>query len=105
MELLNNKLIQLPDCQILTNEEIRTILPNLSGNGLLIGTLTKGVFVYDGKIIKPWEVPVNEFLKKNQIFSARHIGDKYYAFGTIQDGLIITDLQGKVIQQINKKKG
>jgi ligand-binding sensor domain-containing protein/DNA-binding CsgD family transcriptional regulator len=105
MELVNGQLIQLSDCKSLTGEEIWTILPNPSGNGLLIGTLTNGVFIYDGKKIKPWEAPVNELLKKNQIFSARLIGDKYYAFGTIQDGLIITDLRGEIIQQINKKKG
>jgi ligand-binding sensor domain-containing protein/DNA-binding CsgD family transcriptional regulator len=104
-ELVNNKLVLLPGCESLKGEEIWSVLPFAGGEELLISTLTKGVFIYDGKLLREWKVPVNEYLKKNQIFSAILIQNQYYAFGTIQDGLVIVDSHGGIVQQINRKKG
>ena len=104
-ELVNGKLVQLQGCESLRGDEIWSILPFAGGDQLLIGTLTKGVFIYNGKQLSEWKVPVNDYLKKNQIFSALLIKNKYYAFGTIQDGLVIVDSHGRIIQQINRKKG
>jgi len=104
-ELVRGKLVPMPECQELNGEEIWSILPFGGGDELLISTLTKGVFIYkDGKLDE-WKVPVNEFLKKNQIFSAILLKDQYYAFGTIQDGVIIINARGEIIQHINRKKG
>ena len=104
-ELVSNKLVLLPGCESLKGEEIWSVLPFAGGEELLISTLTKGVFIYDGKLLREWKVPVNEYLKKNQIFSAILIQNQYYAFGTIQDGLVIVDSHGGIVQQINRKKG
>ncbi len=104
-ELVNGQLMPLAGCEELKGEEIWSVLPYPGGDELLISTLTRGVFLYHGGQLKGWNVSVNEFLRKNQIFSAILLQDKFYAFGTIQDGLIIVDLQGKIVQHINRKKG
>lgn len=104
-ELVNDKLVGLPGCESLKGEEIWALLPFAGGDELLIGTLSKGVFIYNGKQVSEWKVPVIEYLKKNQIFSGAIIQSQYYAFGTIQDGIIIVDSHGAIIQHINRKKG
>ena len=104
-ELVRGKLVPLTGCQSIKGEEIWSMLPYAGNDELLICTLTKGVFIYNGKQLVEWKVPVNEYLKKNQIFSAILIQDHYYAFGTIQDGIIITDSRGGIVQHINRKKG
>lgn len=104
-ELVNGQLARLPGCERLKGEEIWSVLPFAGGDELLIGTLSKGVFIYNGKQLSEWKVPVNEYLKKNQIFSGVILQKKYYAFGTIQDGIIIVDSHGATIQHINRKKG
>ena len=104
-ELIGTKLIELSGCQSLKGEEICTILPFSEGDELLICTLNKGIYTYNGKQQLEWKVPVNEFLKNNQIFSATLIQNSNYAFGTIHDGVIICDPQGVIVQMINKKKG
>jgi ligand-binding sensor domain-containing protein/DNA-binding CsgD family transcriptional regulator len=104
-ELEKGKLVGLPGCERLKGEEIWSLLPFAGGDELLIGSLTRGVFIYDGKKLSEWKVPVNDYLKKNQIFSALLIQNQYYAFGTIQDGLVIVDTHGEIVQQINRKKG
>ena len=104
-ELVRGKLVPLNGCQTLNGEEIWSILPYGSADELLISTLTKGVFIYKEGKLDEWKVPVNEYLKKNQIFSAILLQDHFYAFGTIQDGILITNARGEIIQQINRKKG
>ncbi|HZK94211.1 MAG TPA: triple tyrosine motif-containing protein [Prolixibacteraceae bacterium] len=104
-ELVKGKLVPLTGCQILNGEEIWSILPYSGVDELLITTLTKGVFIYKEGKLDEWKVPVNDYLKKNQVFSAILLQDHYYAFGTIQDGILITNARGEIIQQINRKKG
>lgn len=104
-ELISDKLVELPGCQILKGDEICAILPLADGDQLLICTLNKGLFTYNGKQLIEWRSPVNEYLKTNQIFSATLIQNRNYAFGTIQDGVIICDQQGEIVQMINRKKG
>jgi ligand-binding sensor domain-containing protein/DNA-binding CsgD family transcriptional regulator len=98
-------MIPLKGCEKLKGEEINSIMPYKGENALLICTLDKGLFLYDGNELKEWNVPVNEMLKSSQIFSATILQDKYYALGTIQDGVIIIDSDGNLIQHINQKKG
>jgi len=104
-ELVKGKLISLPGCQNIKGEEIWSVLPYAGGSELLICTLTKGVFLYNGKQLIAWNAPINDYLKKNQIFSAILIQNHYYVFGTIQDGVMITDEHGVIVQHINMKKG
>ncbi|MGQ8337387.1 triple tyrosine motif-containing protein [Sunxiuqinia sp. A32] len=89
---------------LLNNKEIWSILP-IYNNRVLIGTANNGVYIHNGESVTPWKGEANDFLINNQIFSATKFKDVYYAFGTIQNGLMITDETGKIIQHINKKKG
>ncbi len=105
MEYTNNNLISLLGCEKIRGEEVWSILPFNRGNNLMIFTLNKGIFIYDGRELKEWTAPVNKLLKQKQIFSAIVVQDKYYAIGSIQDGVIITDESGNIIQHINRQKG
>ena len=104
-ELENGKLVPLPGCQSLKGDEITSILPAASGDQLLIFTLKRGLFTYNGKQVAEWNVPVNEYLKRNQIFSTAPLQEQYYAVGTIQDGVIILNASGEIVQHINREKG
>ena len=83
---------------------IWTILP-LNDDQVIVGTTNKGLFRYDGEKFIPWDTPVNAFLKKYQLYSGAIVEKKYFAFGTIQNGLIISDTNGQVVFHINKEKG
>lgn len=104
MEYQQGQLVKIAGVESLRDYEIWSILP-LSGTKILIGTANHGVFVYDGSVLTPWENEANQFLKQNQIFSGCKVNQDYMAFGTIQNGLMITDESGKIIQHVNKKKG
>ena len=103
-ELINDKFRLVPSGEVLADIKIETILP-LDKNRFIIGTQDKGLYIFDGKTIKKWEIEANEFLKKNNIFTGALISDRFFAFGTIRNGLLIIDNTGKPIQFLNTNKG
>jgi DNA-binding CsgD family transcriptional regulator len=104
MQYREGKLKRIPDGNFFSGTEIWTILP-VNDEQVIIGTAKKGVFLYDGVKMTPWNTPVNALLKQYQIFSGTLIQNKYYVFGTIQNGLIISDRSGKIILEMNKMRG
>lgn len=74
-------------------------------NGLLVITKNSGLFKYNSGKVVPLENAVSGLLKKDQVFCSTQINNTYFAFGTILNGLYITDINGNIIQHVNRKKG
>lgn len=94
----------LKGSEIFSEKEIWSILP-LDAGRMLIGTLNDGVYVYNGVQFESWNNEANAFLKKNQIFSTVTLSNNAFAFGTIQNGVLITDNKGTILQHIDRRKG
>lgn len=103
-ELKGNQLEFVPQSDQLGKEGILSILPYKNG-GFLIGTSKNGLFVYDGKNFTPLNTPANNYLKTYQLNNGVSLLGKYYAYGTILNGLIIIDEDGRIVQKINKSSG
>jgi ligand-binding sensor domain-containing protein/DNA-binding CsgD family transcriptional regulator len=103
-ELLGSKLIPLNNSSPINPSEILSILPYKNGQ-LLIGTSKGGLFVYDGHQYTEFTSPANSFLKTYQLNNGSRLLNKYYAYGTILNGIIIIDESGKIIQRLNKSHG
>ncbi|MDX2135455.1 MAG: triple tyrosine motif-containing protein [Saprospiraceae bacterium] len=73
--------------------------------GLLMATKNSGLFLYQSGKLTPVQNDISTRLKKDQVFCATKINDAYFAFGTILNGLYITDPDGNIVQHINKQKG
>ncbi|MEI7982325.1 MAG: triple tyrosine motif-containing protein [Bacteroidota bacterium] len=93
-ELAGDSLNLLDTSGILRGTEVKAFLPFTNGT-YLIGTSSKGVFQYDGKTIRSWNVPANEALKKFQISNGIISGDKVI-FGTIVKGIFVLDFAGRI---------
>ena len=104
MQLREGKVRQLPLGSYFIGKSIGTILP-LNDDQIIVGTAKDGLYKFDGQKFTPWNKPVNDLLKENQIFSGSVIDKKYFAFGTIQNGLFVSDTSGRVIFHINKEHG
>ncbi|MXV53052.1 transcriptional regulator [Pedobacter sp. HMF7647] len=102
-ELHEGKLNLVANSSILGNTGILSVLP--FGNRYLIGTAKSGLFIYDGATVKPWKTQADQFLKTFQLNNGSVILGKYFAFGTILNGIIILDQNGRIVQQINKSSG
>ncbi|WP_316791437.1 two-component regulator propeller domain-containing protein [Pedobacter frigoris] len=103
-ELSGNKLVALKNSSAINPSAILTILP-YKNSGLLIGTSKDGLFLYDGQSFSSLNTPANAFLKTYQLNNGTRILNKYYAFGTILNGIIIIDEDGNTVQRINKSSG
>ncbi|MBC7566663.1 MAG: transcriptional regulator [Pedobacter sp.] len=103
-ELKATKLIPLNNTGNINPSQILSILPYKDGK-LLIGTSKGGLYVYDGQQYAIFNSPANTFLKTHQLNNGTRLLNKYYAYGTILDGIIIIDESGNIIQRINKSHG
>jgi AraC family transcriptional regulator, chitin signaling transcriptional activator len=73
--------------------------------GMVIVTRNSGLYIYSSGNLSPWTNTLSQNLKTDNVFSFEQINSTHMAFGTVQKGLYITDLEGKIIHQINKQKG
>jgi DNA-binding CsgD family transcriptional regulator len=103
-EYVNDELKPVPLADKLKDFNIWYMLP-YTGESSIIVTALNGLYIYDKKSIKPWDVKVSDKLKKSQVYSAKCLGNNYYVIGTVQDGVYIIDKQGNIIQHITKKQG
>ncbi|MFV8373529.1 triple tyrosine motif-containing protein [Flavobacterium sp. LB2P74] len=77
-------------------------LPN---NRILITTLNKGLFIYDGEKISSWETEANDFIKKNSSLGGVQMNETTIVLNSVSNGMIVCDTNGKIIQTINRAKG
>lgn len=103
MRFAMGKLFPLKGAESLRGKEVWGIIDD--EEHLLISTNSDGVFIYDGNSLKPWDTEINDFLKTNQIFCSYKTKSGLLAFGTIQNGLILTNIQGELIQHLNMSDG
>lgn len=104
LELRGRNLYKIEGSVIFTNGvEVWGMTP-LNEKDILISTQQNGLYIYDGYSIKKYNSNLNEVLIKNQIFSVQRIHDRII-WGTIQDGIYISDLKGRIILHLNKYKG
>ena len=104
MQYQEGKVRTVPGGDYFIGTQIWSILP-LNDDEVIIGTSSKGIFRYNGRKVIPWSSKINEQLKKYQLYSAKKLKNNYFAFGTIQNGLIVTDTAGNLIFEMNKERG
>nr|MBC7611905.1 transcriptional regulator [Pseudopedobacter sp.] len=103
-ELKGNKLEFIDESAKAGVIGVLSILP-YGDHSYLIGTAKNGLFLYDGIKFTRWNSEANDFLKRYQLNNGTKIFDKYYAYGTILNGVVILDEQGDIIQHIDKLSG
>jgi len=74
-------------------------------NQLLIGTQYNGFYTFQDGKAKVWDTQANQFVQKNTLFDGTTLNNNQFAFGTVMNGLIITDEQGKIKLTLNKQNG
>ncbi len=104
MQYREGKVRKVPGGDYFIGTQIWSILP-LNDDEVIIGTNNNGIFRYNGRKVIPWGSKINEQLKKYQLYSAKKLKNNYFAFGTIQNGLIVTDTAGNLIIEMNKERG
>ncbi|RFS20002.1 hypothetical protein DVR12_19950 [Chitinophaga silvatica] len=103
-EFKNNSLVLIPGSEVMKDVSIAGILPYAPGK-MLICTTKNGLFIFDGHNFTPFISPASDFLSKNEANRCIRINENTFVFGTILNGIIITDGNGLIKKQINQRTG
>ncbi|MDR2056945.1 MAG: hypothetical protein LBP83_01425 [Dysgonamonadaceae bacterium] len=95
--------ISLPGGELLKDKKVCSILP-VNEQDILFVTVLHGMFLYNGKNIKPYHTDIDNFLYENHIFCAE-INDSKLALGTIRNGVVIKDLHTNETIFVNVNSG
>ena len=85
-------------------EEVRCILA-LNSDEYLVGTFNNGIFLLSNNTLIPWEPALNKELSDNILYTGIKLANGFFAFGTIRNGIYITNSKGIVYQHLNRQKG
>jgi serine phosphatase RsbU (regulator of sigma subunit) len=106
-ELIDNKITPLPGGDKFKGKICTVLLP-FDDNQLLIGTFYDGLFVYNfktGDVNDEFIDPkINDKLKLVKVYSGTLLKKDLFAIGTTnQEGILIINKSGEIVQQINKE--
>ena len=102
-EWRQNKLQPLPGGSIPKGMNLLSLLPR--GEQLLLGTMDKGLFLYDGTSVHKFKNEIDQYLMENRLYSGTALLDGSYAFATLKGGIILMDKEGKRLKTITDKDG
>jgi hypothetical protein len=77
----------------------------LNAKEYLIFTDDNGVFITDKTYLHPYDLLNKKDMIASQISKVCFLAGKYFAIGTVKNGLFIFDRNGKLIQHLNKNNG
>lgn len=100
----NGSFKHIDGSDFLKDMRVATILSS-GPSSFLVCTQNDGIFEYRDGQFRPWETPVNQGLKRFQLNKAIRLHHGGYAFGTILNGLFITDAHGNIKYHINQENG
>lgn len=100
----NGNLHPLKGTRVLNDSEVWGIFP-MPNDELLIATLEKGLFIYGNKQVRPWNTESNLFIKKNSSLGGVFTNNELIVINSVLNGIIICNIQGKIIQHINIERG
>ncbi|MCK7590690.1 LuxR C-terminal-related transcriptional regulator [Subsaxibacter sp. CAU 1640] len=72
---------------------------------LMISTSLRGCFIYEDGKFKPWNSEINSIIKEQQLNAFSSLQNGTMVFGTIKNGIYITDTSGNVLFHISKENG
>lgn len=102
-EWVDEQFVYLPGSDRLAHERVRCVFRS-GPNQLQIGT-DRMLFTFDGKGFTILNTPASRFLADNQLNKAIRVDERTYAYGSVQNGLIITDEWGRIRYHLNQKSG
>lgn len=98
--LKDGKFEKIEGCDVFAQTDVRVILP-YGHDQYLIGTSTKGIYIYDGHSLKDWNPALSSVLKSKELNCALLTSSGNYLLGTILDGIYVTDMDGNITGHIS----
>jgi len=92
----------IPGSECFQNMDVRVILP-LGKRDYLMGTASNGIRLYDGKTFTDWNASLSKILADKELACGILTSGGLYYWGTISDGIYVTDAKGAVVNHISSE--
>jgi signal transduction histidine kinase/CheY-like chemotaxis protein/uncharacterized protein YigA (DUF484 family) len=102
--LKNDSFYVVPNGEKFKQERIYATLA-YDKDRILIGTRTQGLFLYDGKDFTPFKTEADPYITNTSLYGGLVLSNGLFAINTFNDGMVIIDKQGKLVQRIDKSVG
>jgi hypothetical protein len=90
--------------ELFVSKKVHAVIKS-SGSELLICTANHGIYTYtEGKFVF-FDSPVSSFLQAYTCNAGLKMNDSLMVFGTILNGVVFTDLKGKILRHYNFSNG
>lgn len=97
--LKDERLIPLPGMEQLHGDEVKMVLP-YGKEHLLLGAAKGGLFLYNGKEVRPWKIKAAEEIRNAEINNGLFLDGQYF-IGTIAGGLYVLNQNGQMINHLH----
>jgi len=106
MKMVEDSLVVLPGGGQFADDRIHVMLPFSGRRGhYLIGTFSRGLFDWDGTVFRPWPTAADRLLASGTLYAGVVMPDSCFALGTMANGLIIIDREGRLLQHFTQSNG
>ncbi len=78
---------------------------SLLNDKLFITTSLNGCFIYSNNKLTPWKSEINELIKEHQLNKFSKLENGHMVFGTIKNGVYLSNSLGDIIFHVNKESG
>ncbi|MFO7874474.1 MAG: hypothetical protein R6U62_08320 [Bacteroidales bacterium] len=89
---------------IFADKKVHAIIPYLD-NKLMVCTDNDGLYLFDDGQFSYFPSEASDFLRRSTCNTAMQLNDTTYAFGSILNGVIITDQNGRIQESYNVENG
>lgn len=100
--LKEDKLERIEGSEIFQGTDVRVILP-YKEDQYLIGTTSKGIYIYDGTAFKEWSPVLSGIMNLKELNCGVFSSKGSYYLGTILDGIYEVDINGRIIDHISSE--
>jgi DNA-binding CsgD family transcriptional regulator len=100
----NNEFIHISGSRIFSDKKVHAVIP-YSDNTWMICTDNAGLYLFDGTHFTRFQSEASEFLINYTCNTAAQLSDTTLAFGSILNGVIITDTKGNIQRNYNASNG
>jgi ligand-binding sensor domain-containing protein len=90
--------------QFTGDKQIHALLP-FDSKSMLIATQSAGLYLYNGETYRRWTTTADEALIHSQINRALVVQNSLFLFGTIMNGVVAIDRQGKQAWHLHQSNG
>jgi serine phosphatase RsbU (regulator of sigma subunit) len=109
VDYTTGKPVAIPGGDFFANLGIFAMLPVTGSDHIFVATQEQGFFLFNPTETKAPFIPLkpknDAFIRKAAVFGGLALSDGNYAFNTLNEGIIITDQKGNILNVINSRSG